>query len=283
VRIVARSAAALRLHNRHPDDIIPGGRRCPRTLLTPTAGGVAINLNLLGVAEQPDLGDPDATGTATIRMRLGQGRVCFVLNVQNIVLPAAGAHIHRGTTTEAGPIVVPFVAPSAGGSSRGCAVASRALVREILRNPSQFYVNVHTSEFPAGAVRAQLSLPTSTVVLRLNMTGAAERPNPGDPNGTGMAAFLVFPDTGRICFTLTARDIQLPTIGAHIHRGTVDVAGDIVVPLTAPPASGISSGCVTADPALVRDIAQNRANYYVNVHTREFPAGAIRSQLSAAS
>jgi len=28
---------------------------------------------------------------------------------------------------------------------------------------------------------------------------------------------------------------------------------------------------------------QNPANYYVNVHTKEFPKGALRGQLSASS
>jgi hypothetical protein len=43
--------------------------------------------------------------------------------------------------------------------SMGCATVSHELMAEILANPSAFYVNVHTTDYRAGAVRGQLSVP----------------------------------------------------------------------------------------------------------------------------
>ncbi len=43
--------------------------------------------------------------------------------------------------------------------------------------------------------------------------------------------------------------------------------------------AGRISGCVAVDPALAQDVAQNSADFYVNVHNVAFPAGAIRGQL----
>jgi len=54
----------------------------------------------------------------------------------------------------AGPVVVPL-APPTGGSSSACGRVDRALA--LARQPSGSYVNVHTAEFPAGALRGQLS------------------------------------------------------------------------------------------------------------------------------
>ncbi len=47
----------------------------------------------------------------------------------------------------------------------------------------------------------------------------------------------------------------------------------------APPAGGSITGCTSATSALVQQIADNPAGFYVNVHNAEFPNGAIRGQL----
>jgi hypothetical protein len=114
--------------------------------------------------------------------------------------------------------------------------------------------------------------------LSATLTGAAEVPGPGDPDGSGEVHITLNQGQGLVCFQLSVADIATAT-AAHIHRGPVGVAGPVVVGLT-PPASGFSSGCVSADPDLIKDIRQNPEGYYVNVHNSAFPAGAIRGQLS---
>jgi hypothetical protein len=152
-------------------------------------------------------------------------------------------------------------------------------VKQILSTPAQFYVNVHTSGFPGGAVRGQLGGGAGTEgwVKALTLTGAVERPA-GDPDGTGTAVIRIR-DDGQVCYRISVQNLALPTTGAHIHRGPAGGTGPIVVPFTAPDASGTSSGCTAADAALVNEIKSTPANFYANVHTREFPAGAVRAQL----
>ena len=112
------------------------------------------------------------------------------------------------------------------------------------------------------------------------LTGAAEVPDPGDPDGSGTATITVNPGQEEVCWTIEAEGIELPALSAHIHEGTVGVAGDVVVTLTPPDASGFSSGCTTVEREEALDILKNPENYYVNVHTTDFPDGAIRGQLS---
>jgi CHRD domain len=150
--------SVLKGHIAHPGDIIPappGG--CPRVVLTAKKGGKKLEATLTGAAEVPGPGDPDGAGTATIRLRLGQGQVCFMLTASNIILPATAAHIHTGAAGVAGPVLVPLVAPDAGGTSQGCVATPRATVKAILQNPAGYYVNIHTTDYPAGAIRGQLS------------------------------------------------------------------------------------------------------------------------------
>jgi hypothetical protein len=150
--------SVLKGHIAHPGDIIPapaGG--CPTTVLTAKKGGVKLSTTLTGAAEVPGPGDPDGAGTASIRLRVGQGQVCHMITASNITLPAMAAHIHVAAAGVAGPVVVTLITPDVDGSVQGCVAAPRALIKQILMNPAGYYVNVHTSDYPAGAIRGQLS------------------------------------------------------------------------------------------------------------------------------
>lgn len=118
-------------------------------------GGRPLSTDLNGAEEVPGPGDPDGTGQARITVNPGKQQVCYTLRVRNIA-SATGAHIHEAPEGEAGPVVVPLI-PPASGTSSGCATVTRELSLEILRNPSDYYVNIHNMQFPAGAVRGQLS------------------------------------------------------------------------------------------------------------------------------
>ncbi len=103
----------------------------------------------------PRPGDPDGTGTARVTLNRGQSEICFALTVANIA-PATAAHIHEAPAGTAGPVVVGLTAPTSG-TSQGCRTVDRELIDDILKDPSQYYVNVHNAPYPAGAVRGQLS------------------------------------------------------------------------------------------------------------------------------
>lgn len=111
------------------------------------------------------------------------------------------------------------------------------------------------------------------------LTGAAEIPGPGDPDGGGAARITINPGKSEVCWELTAEDIGTAT-AAHIHEGSLTEAGPIVVTLSAP-TGGAASGCRSVDSAEVAEILADPAGYYVNVHSTDLPAGAIRGQLSS--
>jgi len=115
-------------------------------------GGGAPRVTTLSGAEEVPPADPDGTGFASIRLNVGQERVCWEISFANIDPPFA-AHIHRAPAGTNGGIVVPL-SPISG----GCTKASPALIQEIIDFPDRFYVNVHNLPlFPGGAIRGQLS------------------------------------------------------------------------------------------------------------------------------
>jgi len=120
-------------------------------------GGRSFTTTLTGAAEVPGPGDPDGRGTATITLNHGQGTVCWQIWVSDITLPATAAHIHEAPVGVAGPVDVALSAPDASGFASGCATVSREEIKEIIQHPEEYYVNVHTTDYPAGALRGQLS------------------------------------------------------------------------------------------------------------------------------
>jgi hypothetical protein len=114
--------------------------------------------------------------------------------------------------------------------------------------------------------------------LTTRLSGAAEVPGPGDPDGTGRVVITLNQGQDQVCFELTVSNIA-PATAAHIHEGAVGQAGGVVVTLT-PPTTGSSKDCVSATAELIKNIRQNPAGYYVNVHNQDFPDGAIRGQLT---
>jgi hypothetical protein len=105
--------------------------------------------------------------------------------------------------------------------------------------------------------------------------------NAGDPDGSGTAGLRLNQGQGRVCFDLRWTNVS-PVQMAHIHKAPAGSNGGVVVTLLGSPSSSTTgeSGCVTGlAKSLVKDIRQNSSDYYVNVHTSEFPGGAIRGQL----
>jgi CHRD domain len=120
-------------------------------------GGRTFSTELTGAAEVPGPGaPPPASGTATITVNPGQEEVCWVIEAEGIELPATGAHIHEGAVDESGGVVVDLTPPDEEGFSSGCAEVSREVALDILKNPEDYYVNVHTTLLPDGAIRGQL-------------------------------------------------------------------------------------------------------------------------------
>ena len=111
--------------------------------------------NLTGAAEVPGPGDNNGGGTVQVTLNSDKNEVCYDLSVKDLP-EATAAHIHEGAVGKDGPVKVGLDAPK-GGSAKGCKSADAAVVKDIMANPANYYVNVHNAAYPKGALRGQLS------------------------------------------------------------------------------------------------------------------------------
>ena len=123
-----------------------------------TAGGRSLDAVLLGANEVGTGGDPDGSGTAKVSVSSGRGQLCYEISVAGLD-PVVAGHIHEAPAGANGPVVVDFELTQAdfvGGTAAGCVPVDRALAKEIRKDSDSYYVNIHTTTVPSGALRGQL-------------------------------------------------------------------------------------------------------------------------------
>ena len=110
-------------------------------------------------------GDADR-GSIELTLNPGQEEVCWSLGpltlTEGEALPHV-AHIHTGEATTAGPVVIDLFgtaatvpAPTSYPTDTICVRADRALIIEVLQDPSAYYVNLHNAPHASGVMRGQL-------------------------------------------------------------------------------------------------------------------------------
>jgi hypothetical protein len=118
---------------------------------------------------QRNVGDPNGRGEVYVFGIDGDPTtLCYVLTASKIadleLAPGAprAAHIHRGAKGTNGPVEVNLAWPQ-DGQAGDCLTEGEAgkglepgEVQQILTHPQDYYVNVHDSEYPNGAIRGQL-------------------------------------------------------------------------------------------------------------------------------
>lgn len=130
---------------------------------------------------------------------------------------------------------------------------------------------------PAKSVLSSATHTPKGTTHTIALSGTNEVPPTGLP-GQGTATVTLDPYKGEICYKITVSGIKLPATAAHIHKGAVGTDGPIVVHLIPPGTNGMSSGCATAEAAVINDIVQHPADYYLNVHNADRPNGVLRGQ-----
>jgi uncharacterized protein (TIGR03437 family) len=177
-------------------------------------------------------------------------------------------------------------------------------LRIVLADPTQAYMNVHTSDNSGGATRGQLQ-PTSLSEYQMTMTPANEVPPIEGLNASAIAKVSIYSarnaagtvTSGTVLFDATANFPGSVTFrGFHIHDGAAGVNGPVRIDSglsannTVTFAGGVGDILVrinvgpenAAGVATIRSAIDTPENHYLNLHTTVNTGGAVRAQLGTA-
>jgi len=265
--------------------------------MTATAFGQTLGAVLTGSQETPPNNSP-GFGNATVTFDSTQQNITVTLTVANLGSPINNFHIHEQGFGVAGPVRVDLIGLGGqfnNGTMTGTFPIAPDVAQRMLANPTSFYVNVHTSQFPGGAIRGQLNYVSGGPVnYAAELRGSNEAPPVGS-TAFGSALVTLDPAAGLIGWEVATNGIANATL-SHIHRGAAGVSGPVIINF-ATTASQISGGRTSGYTSIASQQAaafqpadlpalSNPAtvsNYYVNVHSSLAPTGEIRGQLVPAN
>jgi uncharacterized protein (TIGR03437 family) len=170
----------------------------------------------------------------------------------------------------------------------------------ILKDPSQYYANVHTTDFRGGAMRGQLQRATYRVLMGRMSSDNETTPTTLPASGWAQVLAIATRDesgkltSGEVNLTSTYTFPSVQTFsGFHIHPGGAGLAGPAVLGATLP--AGLTSDTsgsgtlgpfyreVQMDSAIAvqtfENLFTNPEGDYINVHTTTNGGGIMRAQL----
>ncbi len=204
----------------------------------------------------PPLTDLNARASASVTLdvtrdssgNITSGAVMFDVNYQfppNITF--VGLHIHSAGTGENGSVIIDsglpsFTDPTGVGKitrivSLPTSEAILSNLKAIIADPQRFYVNLHTSDNPAGAVRAQLNDANQLSSIPYSVDDAAFRSNLGIQNLTNIPGQVLAQVSGKDgdlyekVISVSARGfVQLlnvnPSVGNEESEGAIKIHAD---------------------------------------------------------
>ncbi len=176
----------------------------------------------------------------------------------------SGAHVHgpAGPGTNGGVLD----ALAVGNPKVGTWNYAEAQEADILAGKT--YVNIHTTAFPGGEIRGQIT------PLNAALDGEQEVPPVATP-ARGWGVFQIDTVTKELHYYIQVGGLTGAETGSHIHGPALHGINAAVA--EALPVGNLKVGTWTYDASEEEGILNG--HYYVNVHTNTHPSGEIRGQI----
>ena len=212
-----------------------------------------------------------AKGTLWAVLSPDMSTLTFRLTYAQLSIAATAMHFHVGAPGVAGQVVFPIT--SSGNTTSGTwSNVPDTILQHLVKG--DVYVNVHSSNFPGGEIRGQLTRAPG-MGFTISADQSQETPATGT-GGTGTGFAYIDSVGRRLTYAVTVAGLSDTVTGSHFHSGPVGVAGPVIHPIAFTDSS--SAGGWTSFADSVYGLLA-RSDVYFNIHTKTHPGGEIRGQL----
>jgi len=246
-----------------------------------------------GGQEVPATTSP-GTGAGMVSIDRDQTNAHFMMVVSGLNETIAAAHFHNAAPGQTGDVIynlTPFFNPTGGAYGYWTENDMSPFANSLMFRSNEVYVNIHTANFPDGAIRANISrsrdvftaLPVdplfgADLLLASRLSGANSVPAI-TTDAVGVTSLQINDSRDEIMVNVSVNGLSGPITGIHIHEGAAGTNGGVVFNLTDFIEGNRISTTLTGftTDQLAKMI---RGEYYLNVHTAANPDGEIRGQIA---
>ena len=189
------------------------------------------------------------------------------------------SHIHNGDVVSTGGIEITLVdaidITYSGNTASGTVMLTASQISAL--QGDDVYVNVHSTEFPAGLVRGQIDKTISNA-YNVALSPLNEVPPVMGRSERGNAYIRLVGSTMYYKVVVTDLEATDAIIGGHIHEGSSTENGGVLIDLgiTDDTQLDITKNITLSSVELDKVINDE---LYVNIHSGKEPAGLLRGQI----
>lgn len=218
------------------------------------------------------------TGSAMLEL-LTDGSLRYSISVTGLASGDAltNSHIHVGNVITSSSVILDLKPTFSNGTATATITGLRSTFIDSLNDDSkELYLNVHSTQAPAGIVRGQLN-KTIELAADVALSPANEVPA-GTSTATGLAIIRVTSDK-QVYARLTVSNLETSDAltAAHIHKGAAGVNGSVLVGIYAAASDFGTTKILSIDDATLTSLKNDAI--YVNAHSTAKPGGIVRGQI----
>ncbi|MEO6538245.1 MAG: CHRD domain-containing protein, partial [Ferruginibacter sp.] len=210
--------------------------------------------------------------------------IFYTLTFSNLLAGTVAAHFHSpGAPGVSAGVIYGYTGFPTGVTS-GTYTGSNVITetQETQLKTGLWYANIHSSSFPGGEIRSQITLGPATSLYTFTNTYSGAQENPPTPStGTGTITGVFDPASHTIFYRVIFSGLLAPTAAAHFHAPALPGVNTAVIYAYTGFPTGVLTGIYSGKNTItaLQETQLLAGLWYSNIHTTLYPGGEIRAQI----